>query len=152
MSDLKVGDQAPDFDLPGDGDKAVRLQDYRGNPLVLYFYPKDMTSGCTRQAEDFRDQLAEFSSKGAAVVGVSRDKPQSHDKFIAKHDLTFRLASDLEGDMVESYGVWKEKSMYGRKYFGIERTTFLIDGNGVIQRIWPKVKVPGHVAEVLAAI
>ena len=152
MSDLKVGDQAPDFDLPGDGDKSVRLQDYRGNPLVLYFYPKDMTSGCTRQAEDFRDQLAEFSAKGAAVVGVSRDKPQSHDKFIAKHDLTFRLASDLEGDMVESYGVWKEKSMYGRKYFGIERTTFLIDGNGVIQRIWPKVKVPGHVAEVLAAI
>ena len=152
MSDLKVGDTAPDFDLPGDGDKSVRLQDYRGNPLVLYFYPKDMTSGCTRQAEDFRDQLSEFSVKGAAVVGVSRDKPQSHDKFIAKHDLTFRLASDLEGDMVEAYGVWKEKSMYSRKYFGIERTTFLIDGNGVIQRIWNKVKVPGHVAEVLAAI
>ena len=152
MSDLKVGDTAPDFDLPGDGDKPVRLQDYRGNPLVLYFYPKDMTSGCTRQAEDFRDQLSEFSAKGAAVVGVSRDKPQSHDKFIAKHDLTFRLASDLEGDMVEAYGVWKEKSMYGRKYFGIERTTFLIDGNGVIQHIWNKVKVPGHVAEVLAAI
>lgn len=150
--DLNIGDKAPDFTLPGDGGANVALSDFKGKKLVLYFYPKDDTSGCTTEALSFQTLLANFEKKGAQIVGVSKDAPLSHDKFKQKHGLTFRLASDQDCALCEKFGVWVEKSMYGRKYFGIERSTFLIDENGVIQRIWRKVKVKGHAEEVLAAL
>jgi len=152
MSDApKAGDKAPDFDLPADGGGRVRLADFAGKKLALYFYPKDDTSGCTNEAKGFTEIAAEFAAAGVAVVGVSKDSVASHDKFKAKYALNLALGADIDGAMVERYGVWVEKSMYGRKYMGIERATFLIDGAGRIARVWRKVKVPGHVQDVLAA-
>ena len=150
MSDLKPGDQAPDFTLPTDGGGTLSLKQRRGKPVILYFYPKD--PGCTTEACGFRDALPDFSKTGTTVIGVSRDSAASHDKFKRKHSLSFPLAADVDGKVCEAYGTWVEKSMYGRKYMGIERATFLIDGKGAIRRIWRKVKVPGHVEEVLAAV
>jgi thioredoxin-dependent peroxiredoxin len=150
--DLKEGDKAPAFSLPGPGGKPLSLKDHAGKIVVLYFYPKDDTSGCTKEAIDFSALAADFKKAGAAVVGVSKDSPASHDKFAKKHDLKVALASDEEGKTVEAYGVWVEKSMYGRKYMGIDRATFVIDGKGKIAKVWRKVKVPGHAAEVLAAV
>jgi peroxiredoxin len=149
---LQPGDAAPDFDLPSDGDGHVRLADFKGKKLVLYFYPKDDTSGCTSEAQAFTAAADEFKAAGAVVVGVSKDSVKSHDKFKAKYDLNFPLGSDAEGAAVEAYGVWVEKSMYGRKYMGIERATYLIDGSGRIAKVWRKVKVTGHAADVLKAV
>ncbi|HXP31895.1 MAG TPA: thioredoxin-dependent thiol peroxidase [Stellaceae bacterium] len=148
----KIGDKAPDFTLPTDGDGSVHLSKLRGKKVVLYFYPKDDTSGCTAEACGFRDTFPNFRRIEATVIGISKDSVASHDKFKKKYQLPFTLASDTEGKVCEAYGVWIEKSMYGRKYMGIERATWLIDEKGVIRNIWHKVKVPGHVAEVLAAI
>ncbi len=149
---IEVGDQAPDFTLPSDGGGTVALKALKGSPVVLYFYPKDDTSGCTAQACAFRDALPDFSKVKAGVVGISRDSVASHDKFKQKYELPFPLASDEDGKVCDAYGVWVEKSMYGRKYMGIERATFLIDGEGVVRKIWRKVKVPGHAEEVLEAV
>jgi peroxiredoxin Q/BCP len=147
---VKVGDAAPDFDLPGD-DGPIALSALKGKTMVLYFYPKDDTSGCTSEAKAFTDAADDFAAAGVVVVGVSKDTVASHAKFRAKYGLTPRRRSDAEGAVTERYGVWVEKNMYGRKYMGIERATFLIDGAGIVRRIWRKVKVPGHAAEVLAA-
>ena len=149
-ADLKPGDAAPDFDLPGP-DGPVSLKALRGKTVVLYFYPKDDTSGCTAEAKAFTEGAEDFAAAGVAVVGVSKDSVASHDKFKAKYGLGFSLGADVDGKVVEAYGVWVEKSMYGRKYMGIERATFLIDGSGRVARVWRKVKVPGHATEVLAA-
>lgn len=148
---LEVGDKAPDFALPATGGSEVRLADFRGRKVVVYFYPKDDTSGCTKEAIAFNGARAAFAEADTAIVGVSADSVASHDKFKTKYELDFPLASDETKGMLGAYGVWVEKSMYGRKYMGIERSTFLIDRDGKIARIWPKVKVPGHVEEVLAA-
>ena len=148
---LDVGDKAPSFTLPADGGGTVSLQDFRGKTLVLYFYPKDDTSGCTAEACAFRDALPDFSKVKAEVVGISKDPVKKHDKFKAKYDLNFPLATDEDVKTCEAYGVWVEKSMYGRKYMGIERSTFVIDGKGVIRNVWRKVKVPGHAEAVLEA-
>jgi peroxiredoxin Q/BCP len=145
------GDKAPDFTLPADGGGEVSLKALKGKPVVLYFYPKDDTSGCTAEACAFRDALADFSRLKAQVIGISRDSVASHDKFKRKYKLPFPLASDADGTVCEAYGVWVEKSMYGRKYMGIERSTFLIDGKGVVRAVWRKVKVPGHAGAVLDA-
>ena len=145
------GDKAPGFDLPTDGGGRVRLEDFRGKPVVLYFYPKDDTSGCTKEAQGFTEAYGEFKAAGAEVIGVSKDSVASHDEFKAKYGLSFPLGSDEDGTVVQAYGVWVEKSMYGRSYMGIDRATFLIDGDGVVRKAWRKVKVPGHVQEVLAA-
>ena len=150
MADLKAGDRAPDFDLSTDTGR-VRLNDLKGKVVVLYFYPKDDTSGCTAEAIGFSEAAADFDKAGAVVVGVSKDTAKSHSKFRGKYGLKVELGADPEGEVVERYGVWVEKSMYGRKYMGIERATFLIDRAGAIQRVWRKVKVAGHVAEVLSA-
>jgi peroxiredoxin Q/BCP len=147
----EVGEKAPEFSLPADGGATVALKDYKGKAVVLYFYPKDDTSGCTAEACAFGEALPQFGKAKAAVIGISRDSVASHDKFKAKYQLPFPLASDADGKVCEAYGVWVEKSMYGRKYMGIERSTFLIDGQGVIRNIWRKVKVPGHAEEVLKA-
>ncbi|MCA1940269.1 MAG: thioredoxin-dependent thiol peroxidase [Caenispirillum bisanense] len=149
---LSVGDTAPDFTLPTDGGGSVTLSDLRGKPVVLYFYPKDDTPGCTTEACDFRDAMPDFSGIDAVVIGISKDTVAKHDKFKAKHGLTFPLASDAEGDVCERYGVWKEKSMYGKTFLGIERATFVVGRDGTLARIWPKVKVKGHAAEVLEAV
>jgi peroxiredoxin Q/BCP len=152
MADLQKGDAAPDFDLPTDGAGRVTLAELKGKTVVLYFYPKDDTSGCTSEAIGFSEARQQFDDAGAVVIGVSKDSATSHDKFKAKHDLTITLASDESGEMLERYGVWVEKSMYGRKYMGIDRATFLIGPDGAIKQVWRKVKVPGHVAEVLKAV
>jgi peroxiredoxin Q/BCP len=152
MAELQPGDAAPDFDLPTDGAGRVTLAELKGSSVVLYFYPKDDTSGCTSEAIGFSEMRQQFDDAGAVVIGVSKDSPSSHDKFKSKHELTIKLASDESGEMLERYGVWVEKSMYGRKYMGIDRATFLIGPDGAIKRIWRKVKVPGHVAEVLKAV
>jgi peroxiredoxin Q/BCP len=149
---LEPGQPAPDFALPRDGGGEVSLSGLKGRKVVLYFYPKDDTSGCTAEAIAFTAEAAAFEAAGAAVLGVSKDPVASHDKFRDKHKLGIALLSDAEGDVSERYGVWGEKSMYGRKYMGIERATFLIGEDGRVLRIWRKVKVPGHVAEVLAAV
>ncbi len=148
---LAAGDKAPDFDLPGDNG-AVSLAKLRGRKIVVYFYPKDDTSGCTAEAQAFTAAAAAFSAAGGVVIGVSKDSPARHAKFRAKYGLAPLLASDESGAMIERYGVWVEKSLYGRKYMGIERATFLVDAQGVIRRIWHKVKVAGHAEEVLAAV
>ncbi len=148
---LEVGDKAPNFNLPTDGGGNISLKDLKGETVILYFYPKDDTPGCTKEACGFRDALPDFSKAKAKVIGVSKDPVKKHDKFKEKFDLTFPLASDEDGAVCEAYGAWVEKSMYGRKYMGIDRSTFLIDGKGVIRGIWRKVKVPGHVDEVLKA-
>ncbi len=148
---LKAGDKAPDFTLPTDGNGKVSLAKLKGKKVILYFYPKDDTSGCTAEACGFRDHLPKFGKSDAVVIGISRDNVASHDRFKKKYDLPFTLASDEDGKVCEAYGTWVEKSMYGRKYMGIERATFLIDPKGAVRNIWRKVKVPGHVEEVLAA-
>jgi len=149
---IAAGDKAPAFDLPADGGGRLALADFRGRTVVLYFYPKDDTAGCTKEAIGFTTHIGAFRDAGAEVIGVSKDPAKTHDKFIAKHGLAVRLASDAEDKVCEAYGVWVEKSMYGRKYMGIERATFLIDGKGVVRRVWRKVRVPGHVEEVLEAV
>jgi peroxiredoxin Q/BCP len=148
---LAVGDKAPDFTLPTDGGGEVSLKALKGKTVVLYFYPRDDTPGCTTEACAFRDALPDFSKVKATVIGVSKDTVASHDKFKTKFKLPFPLASDAGGKVCEAYGAWGEKSMYGKKYMGIERSTFLIDGKGVVRNIWRKVKVDGHAAEVLKA-
>lgn len=148
---LEAGQPAPEFDLPAAGGGRARLADFKGKPLVLYFYPKDDTPGCTKEAQGFAEAFPEFQAGGIEVVGVSKDGTASHEKFKAKYDLPFMLASDESGAVVEVYGAWVEKSMYGKKYMGIDRSTVLIDGDGKVRKVWRKVKVPGHVAEVLEA-
>jgi thioredoxin-dependent peroxiredoxin len=152
MTDLSPGDTAPDFDLAADGGGRVKLADFAGQWLVLYFYPKDDTPGCTTEAINFSAAADAFAAAGAKVVGVSKDSVKRHDNFKAKHGLSIALASDPEGEMIERYGVWVEKSLYGRKYMGIDRATFLIGPDGAIRQAWRKVKVPGHVEAVLAAL
>jgi thioredoxin-dependent peroxiredoxin len=148
---LAAGAKAPDFTLPTDGNGSVTLSKLKGEAVILYFYPKDDTTGCTAEACSFRDSEANFRGAKTKVIGISKDSVAAHDKFKKKYELNFTLASDKDGHVCEDYGVWAEKSMYGRTYFGIVRTTFLIDKDGVIQRIWNKVKVAGHAAEVLKA-
>ncbi|MDE3176934.1 MAG: peroxiredoxin [Pseudomonadota bacterium] len=147
-----VGDAAPDFDLEAGPERRITSKEFRGKSLVLYFYPKDDTSGCTAEAIDFNALKGEFAKAGAVVVGVSPDSVKSHDKFKAKHDLALELGADPDKSVASAYGVWVEKSMYGRKYMGVERSTFLIDRDGRIARVWRKVKVAGHAQEVLAAV
>lgn len=151
MAELSTGQEAPNFDLPRDGGGVLSLSELKGKKVVLYFYPKDDTSGCTAEAIDFSGLKPEFESAGTMVIGMSPDSVKSHDKFKSKHDLSVELVSDEERKTLEAYGVWVEKSMYGRKYMGVERSTFLIGPDGKIARIWRKVKVPGHAKEVLAA-
>jgi peroxiredoxin Q/BCP len=148
---VEEGNKAPDFTAPTDGGGKLKLADLKGKTVILYFYPKDDTTGCTKEACGFRDMLPDFGKVKAAVIGVSKDSVTSHDKFKAKHDLPFTLVSDADGKVCEKYGTWIEKSMYGRKYMGIDRATFLIDKTGTVRKIWRKVKVPGHVNEVLEA-
>ena len=149
---LEVGKKAPDFSLLNQDEKKISLKDYIGQKVVLYFYPKDDTSGCTKEACSFSDDLSKFSKIDAVVLGVSPDSVKSHKKFSEKYKLKFDLLADEEKIAVEKYGVWKEKSMYGRKYMGVERTTFIIDENGKIKKIFNKVKVDGHNKEVLEAL
>ncbi len=149
---LTEGDFAPDFTLPTDSDEALTLSSLRGRPVVLYFYPKDDTSGCTTEACEFRDLVPRFDSSKAVILGVSPDSVASHKKFKAKYELTFPLVADTEKVACQAYGVWKEKSMYGKKYMGVERTTFLIDADGKIARIYTKVKPAGHAAELIEAV
>lgn len=147
---VSEGQKAPDFALPAVGGRTVSLSDFLGKKhVVLYFYPKDDTPGCTKEACFFRDVQGEFESAGAVILGVSVDSVASHERFARKHNLLFPLLSDEGKQVVEAYGVWKEKSMYGKTYYGTERTTFVIDKTGVIRKIWPKVKVEGHIDEVL---
>lgn len=148
---LKVGDKAPAFSLPATDGREMDLGALKGRKAVLYFYPKDDTSGCTLEAQNFQALKQDFAATDTQIVGVSPDSLKSHDKFRSKYDLDFSLASDESKSMLEAYGVWAEKSMYGRKYMGVERTTLLIDRDGTIAQIWTKVKVPGHAEEVLAA-
>jgi len=148
---LEPGQPAPDFTLPTDGGGSVSLAALRGRLVVLYFYPKDDTSGCTKEACAFRDQLPDFSAADAVVIGVSKDGPKSHDRFKAKYALPFTLASDEDTAVAQAYGVWVEKSLYGRKYMGMDRATFLIDRAGLIRAVWHKVKVAGHAEAVLQA-
>ena len=148
---VNEGDKAPNATLAGADGEKVRIGDFAGQKLVLYFYPKDDTSGCTREAQDFTAMAEEFEKAGTFVVGVSKDSPASHAKFTGKYDLKVRLLSDSDGSACEAFGTWVEKSMYGRNYMGIERATFLIDRDGVVKRVWRKVKVPGHAEQVLAA-
>ncbi|MEO0385402.1 MAG: thioredoxin-dependent thiol peroxidase [Pseudomonadota bacterium] len=145
------GEKAPDFTLPTDGGGSVSLSGLQGKPVIVYFYPKDDTSGCTKQAIGFSESKSEFEAVGATIIGISPDSAAKHDKFIAKYDLTIQLAADEEKSVAEAYGVWVEKSMYGKKYMGVERSTFLVAADGTIAKAWRKVKVPGHVDEVLAA-
>jgi peroxiredoxin Q/BCP len=149
---LSIGDKAPDFSLPSDGGGTVSLADFKGRNLVLYFYPKDDTPGCTKEAIGFTETKAEFDALNTSIVGISKDTAAKHDKFIAKHELKVALGSDESGEMIESYGVWVEKNMYGKKYMGIERATYLIGPDGTILEIWRKVRVKDHVAAVLAAV
>ena len=152
MAELTTGQTAPQFELPRDSGGTLSLAELKGKPVVLYFYPKDDTSGCTAQAIDFTALKPEFEKAGAVVVGMSPDSAKSHAKFKTKHELGIDLVSDEARKTLEDYGVWVEKSMYGRKYMGVERTTFLIGPDGRILRIWNKVKVPGHAKEVLEAV
>ena len=148
---LSIGDAAPDFTLPGDGGE-ISLATLKGKAVVLYFYPKDDTPGCTTEAQAFTAAAADFAASGAVVIGISKDSVARHAKFRAKYALTPLLGADTEGKVIEAYGVWVEKSLYGRQYMGIERATFLIDAGGKIVNIWRKVKVKGHAEEVLAAL
>ncbi len=152
MAALKRGAKAPDFTLPtGDG-KELALSELRGKKVVLYFYPKDMTSGCTKEACSFQENLSAIKKKGAVVVGVSPDSPSSHQKFAEEYGLSFPLVSDEKKTILKKYGVWKQKSLYGKRYMGVERTTFIINEEGIITHIFPKVKVDGHTEEVLKAL
>lgn len=145
MNVIKTGQKAPDFNLPADNDTNVNLSDFRGKKIILYFYPKDNTPGCTTQACDLRDHMKSFNELDIKIIGISKDSAASHTKFKAKHNLNFTLASDENTDISEQYGVWKEKSMYGKTFMGIERTTFLIDEHGIILEIWPKVSPKNHI-------
>ena len=149
---IATGQTAPDFTLPRDGGGTVTLSAFRPGTVVLYFYHKDDTPGCTLEAQDFSARLADFTAAGCTVIGVSKDSVKTHDKFCQKHGLSIILVSDEAGHTCEDYGVWLEKSMYGKTYMGIERTTVLIDGAGVVARVWNKVSVKGHADEVLAAV
>ena len=149
---LDVGDTAIDFELDSDGGGIIRLSALKGKPVIVYFYPKDNTSGCTKQAVAFSEQSSEFAKLGVQIIGISPDTAASHDKFKVKHNLNIQLAADTEKTASKAYGVWTEKSMYGRKYMGIERSTFLIDADGKVAHVWRKVRVPGHVEEVLKVI
>ena len=149
---LKTGDTAPDFDLPTDGGERVRLSNLRGKPVVVYFYPKDDTPGCTKEAQEFTALMPEFEKRGVPVIGISPDTVARHDKFRTKYDLAVTLASDEAKTVVSAWGVWVEKSNYGRKYMGVERTTVLVDADGKVAAVWPKVKVAGHAAAVLKAL
>lgn len=149
MTQPAIGDTAPDFTMPRDGDETVSLSDFKGKYLVLYFYPKDNTPGCTTEGKAFTAHKSDFADLNAEIVGVSRDSVKKHDNFIAKQDLDIILGADLEGKVTEDYGVWVEKSMYGKTYMGIQRATFLIGPDGKIVHTWPKVRVKGHVADVL---
>ncbi len=147
----QIGTPAPDFTMPTDGGGSVSLSALKGKNVILYFYPKDDTPGCTKEACGFRDNLSAFEGADAVVIGVSKDSVDKHDQFKAKYDLPFTLASDSDGSVCEAYGTWVQRSMYGRTFMGIDRSTFLIDGKGVLRQEWRKVKVPGHVEEVLQA-
>lgn len=149
---LEVGKKAPSFTLPDINGKKVSLKNFLGSKVILYFYPKDMTSGCTKEACDFRDNFPNFSKLKIQVIGISPDSVESHKKFAEKYNLPFILLSDEKKEVVQKYGVWKEKSLYGKKYMGVERTTFIIDENGKIMHIFPKVKVNGHVEEILKVL
>ncbi|ORE96003.1 thioredoxin-dependent thiol peroxidase [Acuticoccus yangtzensis] len=151
MTTIDEGASAPDFTLPGDNGTEITLSAYRGRPVVVYFYPKDNTSGCTKEAIAFNELSGEFDAAGVALIGISPDPVASHDKFKAKFELGFPLAADTEKTACEAYGVWVEKSMYGRKYMGVDRSTFLIDKDGTVAKVWRKVKVPGHAEAVLKA-
>jgi peroxiredoxin Q/BCP len=151
MTELSAGDTAPDFTLPRDGGGEVSLAEFRGRKIVVFFYPRDDTSGCTKEAVAFSNRLADFEAAGIAVIGISKDSIESHDKFRAKHGLQVTLLSDENSDVCERFGVWREKSMYGRKFMGIERSTFLIGETGTVLQAWRKVKVPGHAEAVLDA-
>jgi peroxiredoxin Q/BCP len=148
---IQDGDKAPDFELPTESGEAIKLSRLKGRPVVVYFYPKDDTSGCTAEAKDFTRLAPDFKKAGVEVIGISPDSPESHQKFAKKYELKVRLAADADKAVASAYGVWVEKSMYGRKYMGVERSTFLIDKSGRIAKAWRKVKVPGHAEEVLAA-
>ncbi len=148
---LSEGDKAPAFDLPRDGGGRIASKDLEGKPFVIYLYPKDDTSGCTTEAIAFTEAYDEFKALGVEIVGLSKDDVASHDKFVKKHSLGIPLAADVDGGLVEGLGAWVQKSMYGKKYMGIDRSTFLIAADGTIAKVWRKVKVPGHVDEVLAA-
>jgi len=150
--ELSIGDRAPELDIPDQDGHPVKLKDLKGKQVVLYFYPKDDTPGCTQESCEFRDSLTQIKNAGAVVLGVSLDGQASHQKFIKKFTLPFPLLSDVEKTVAQAYGVYKEKSMYGKKYWGIERSTFVIDQHGTLKRIFRKVKVDGHVDEVLAAL
>ena len=152
MSNLAIGDAAPAFSLPRDGGATVSLADYAGQNVVLYFYPRDDTSGCTKEALGFTEHRAAFAEQNTVILGVSKDTVAKHDKFVTKHDLHIPLLSDADSTTCEDYGVWVEKSMYGKTYLGIERATFLIDAEGRIAQIWRKVRVAGHVEAVLDAV
>ncbi|WP_105382469.1 thioredoxin-dependent thiol peroxidase [Neorhizobium alkalisoli] len=152
MPELAIGDIAPDFELPRDGGGTASLRAFLGKPVVVYFYPKDDTEACTKEAISFTALLPEFEKAGAAVIGVSPDSVKKHDKFAKKHALSVILGSDEDTAIANLYGVWKEKSMYGRTYMGVERTTFLIGADGRIAKIWPKVKVAGHAEAVLESL
>lgn len=152
MSQLQVGDMAPDFTLPGDNGEDIRLSNYRGQNVILYFYPRDDTPGCTKEAIGFTEAKTELEALNTVVIGMSKDTPAKHDKFIAKHELDLRLASDEAGDVLEDYGVWVEKKNYGKTYMGIVRSTFLIGSDGNILQVWPKVRVKGHVEAVVEAV
>lgn len=152
MSDLEIGAPAPAFTLPANGEQTISLSDFKGRKVVLFLYPKADTSGCTKEAIGFTENLEAFEAAGTVILGLSKDPVSKLDKFVAKHDLKVTLLSDEGSETVEAYGAWAEKSMYGKKYMGIERSTFLIDADGRIQRIWRKVKVPGHVEVVLEAV
>lgn len=147
-----TGETAPDFELESDGGGIIRLGTLKGNPVVVYFYPKDDTSGCTKQAIAFTERSPDFARLGVHIIGVSPDSAATHDTFKAKHKLTIQLAADTDKTACQAYGVWKEKSMYGRKYMGVERSTFLIDAGGKVARVWRKVRVSGHVEEVLEEV
>lgn len=148
----EVGKKAPDFTLPDQNGNKVSLKNFKGKKVVLYFYPKDNTSGCTKEACNFRDDFPKFKKTDAVIIGVSPDSVSSHKKFADKYNLPFTLLSDEEKNVLEKYGVWKEKSMYGKKYMGVERTTFIIDEDGKIKKIFNKVKVDGHNTEVMEAL
>ena len=152
MSSPAVGDTAPAISLPRDGGDTVNLSDFAGKKVVLYFYPKDDTPGCTKEAIGFTEMVDAFAEEGAVILGVSKDPVKKHDKFVAKHDLKIALLSDEDGDICERYGVWVEKNMYGKTYMGIERATYLIGADGKIAQVWRKVKVPGHVDAVIEAV
>ena len=152
MMSLTIGDKAPDFTIATDGGGTFCLSEMMGHNVIIYFYPKDDTPGCTKEACEFRDSLPDFSKSSSKIIGISKDTVAKHDKFKSKYELPFTLGADVEGAVCEAYGTWVEKSMYGRQYMGIERATFLVDREGVVQGIWRKVKVKGHVEEVLAAV